>query len=79
MIQTKLLADGVMEIRLIGDDGQLDAIVELTRPTHHALFVAHLLDFQAEVAASEASPLPEGGRLIQFPLHRRVQQAHGAA
>lgn len=78
MIRTKMLADGVMEIRLIGDDGELDAIVELTRPTHHALLVAHLLDFQAEVAASEACPLPGGGRTIPFPLHR-LQQVHGAA
>jgi hypothetical protein len=73
MVQTKMLADGVMEIRLVGDDGELEAIVELTKPTHHARLVAHLLDFQAEVVAAETSPLPGGGRLIPFPSVR-IQQ-----
>lgn len=71
-VERKLLADGVMEIRLVGADGELDAIVELTRPTHHAVYVAHLLAAQAEITASEASPR-RAGRVLEFP--RRVAQA----
>lgn len=66
MVERKWLADGVMEIRLIGEDGQLDAIVELTRPTHHAVYVAYLEAAQAAVIARESSP-PRGGRVLEFP------------
>lgn len=43
-----MLADGVMEIRLIGEDGQLDFVGELSRPAYHALLIAKLLDWQSE-------------------------------
>jgi hypothetical protein len=70
MIRRKMLADGVMEIRLIGDDGKLDAIVELTRPTHHALLIAHLLAFQDEVSAEDTLSEPSQCRVLEFPAAR---------
>jgi hypothetical protein len=73
MIRRKMLADGVMEIRLIGDDGELDAIVELTRPTSHALLIAHLLAFQDEVRAEEACS-PSECRVLPF-LPRKAASA----
>jgi hypothetical protein len=57
MIRRKMLADGVMEIRLIGDDGELEAIVELTRPADHSLLIAHLLDWQEEARRAAAAPV----------------------
>lgn len=68
MVERKWLADGVMEIRLIGDDGELDAIVELTRPTHHAVYAAHLLAAQREIADRQAAP--QSGHVIRFPVER---------
>lgn len=65
MIRTKLLADGVMEIRLTGEDGELDAIVEVTRPADHALLIGHLLDWQEEARAAAASPVQ--CRVLEFP------------
>lgn len=65
MIRTKLLADGVMEIRLIGMDGELDAIVEVTRPSCHGLLIAHLLQWQDECAEAEI-PSQGGGQLLEF-------------
>lgn len=73
MIRRKMLADGAMEIRLIGDDGELEAILELTKPTHHALFAAHLLDAQAEIRDREAGE-PVDCQVIAFPMER-VQSA----
>lgn len=70
-VERKWLADGVMEIRLIGEDGQLDGIMELTRPTDHAVYVAHLVAAQAELA-SRQDAAPESGRVLAFP-HRAVQ------
>lgn len=75
-VKRKMLADGVMELRLIGDDGELDFIGELTRPTYHALLVAHLLEFQSEVAALEASPLYEC-RVLEFPV--RIEEMAAAS
>lgn len=66
MIQEKLLADGWLEIRVNGVNGKLKSVHELS-PTYHALFVAHLLEFEAEVADLEASPLHEC-RVLAFPI-----------
>lgn len=66
MIQTKRLADGVMEIRVIGDDGELDAIVEVTRPSCHGLLISHLCQWQDEVRQIE-SRAPSEGQLLEFP------------
>jgi hypothetical protein len=68
MIERKWLADGVMEIRLIGDDGELDGIMELTRPTEHAVYAAHLLAAQREIAARRGAP--QSGRVLRFPAAR---------
>jgi hypothetical protein len=68
MIRRKMLADGVMEIRLIGDDGELDAIVELTRPADHSLLIAHLLDWQDE--ARRVAAVPVQCRVLPFPTER---------
>lgn len=67
-VERRWLADGVMEIRLVGDDGELDAIVELTRPTEHAVYAACLLAVQREIAERQAAP--QAGRLIRFPVER---------
>jgi hypothetical protein len=66
MIRTRVLADGVMEIRLVGDDGNLDAIVELTRPAYHGLLVAYLLRWQDECQQLESEP-PACEAVIRFP------------
>ena len=68
------LADGVMEIRLIGDDGQLDAILELTRPSHHALYAGHLLAAQDEIRDLESSPQP-ACVVLEFPTDRAARSA----
>ena len=73
MIRTKMLADGVMEIRLIGDDGKLDAVVELTRPSDHSLLIAHLLDWQDECRERAAAFAHVEPRVLPFPV--RVQKA----
>jgi hypothetical protein len=65
MIERKWLADGVMELRLIGDD---DGIMELTRPTEHAVYAAHLLAAQREIAARRGAP--QSGRVLRFPAAR---------
>lgn len=75
MIQEKLLADGWLEIRLSAPDGTIKSVHELS-PTYHALFVAHLLEFEAEVAALEASPLHEP-RVLEFP--RRESEVAASA
>lgn len=67
-VQTKLLGDGV-EIRLIGEDGQIDAVVEVTRPAYHGLLVSYLLRWQRECALLESAP-PSCERVIQFPTRR---------
>jgi hypothetical protein len=79
MIRTKMLADGVMEIRLIGDDGELDAIVELTRPTFHSLYVAHLLVAQDEIREAESSALVGCGVVLAFPQRDRSESAAASA
>jgi hypothetical protein len=66
MIRTKMLSDGVMEIRLVGADGDLDAIVELTRPAYHGLLVAYLLRWQDDCARLEALP-PTCAAVVPFP------------
>lgn len=75
MVERKWLADGVMEIRLVGDDGELDAIVELTRPTYHALWISYLEQAQEDVAALEVSPT-SSGRVLPF---RRSSAAERSA
>ena len=67
-VDRKWLADGVMEIRLIGEDGELDGIMELTRPTEHAVYAAYLLLAQREIAARQTAP--QSGQMIRFPLER---------
>lgn len=67
MVRTRLLADGVMEIRLIGDDGQLDAIVEVTRPAYHGLLVDYLARWQRECREIEGSSQHAGSSVLQFP------------
>lgn len=69
MITTKLLADGVTEIRLTGDDGELDAIVEVTRPAYHASLSAYLVKWQRECADLESAP-PSDCRVLPFPPKR---------
>ena len=68
MVTRKMLADGVMEIRLVGDDGELEAIVELTRPADHSGLIAHLLDWQEEARRAAASPVR--CRVLAFPQER---------
>lgn len=72
-VERKWLADGVMEIRVIGDDGELDAIVELTRPSEHAVYAAHLLAAQREIADRQAAP--QSGQVIRFPVERVLASA----
>lgn len=64
-VQEKKLADGLLEIRATHPDGSFHSVHEL-KPCYHALFVAHLLEFEAEVAALEASALHEC-RVLTFP------------
>lgn len=65
-VERKILADGWMEMRVLNDTtGELEGIMELT-PTYHAVYRAHLLAAQAEVAALESSA-PRGGRVLRFP------------
>jgi hypothetical protein len=68
-VERKWLADGVMEIRLIGDDGELDAVVELTRPAYHVGLVARLLSWQDECRELDAAP-PGSVEVLAFPVHR---------
>lgn len=73
MILRKMLADGVMEIRLIGDDGELEVVVELTRPADHSLLIAHLLDWQEEARVAAASPVQ--CRVLEFRSQSRSLSA----
>lgn len=73
MLRRRMLADGVMEIRLIGDDGELDAIVELTRPADHSLLIAHLLDWQEE--ARRVAVAPAQCRVLPFPTDRTRERS----
>lgn len=54
MIRVRLLADGVTEIRLVDDDGAVEAIVELTRPAYHALLISYLMRWQEDCRRLEA-------------------------
>jgi hypothetical protein len=65
MIERKLLADGWMEIRLLDDNGELEAIMEL-KPTHHGAYAEALLRTQAEIRDRETGP-PCACRVIAFP------------
>lgn len=67
-VQEKILADGWMEVQLTDATGKLEAILELS-PTHHAVYVSHLLAAQAEVAAAESVPRT-APRVLEFPLDR---------
>lgn len=72
-VERQATADGGLRIVLTSaEDGEVDAILVLPRPTYHVVYRAHLEAAQAEVRALESGPR-EDTPVLPFRRPERVR------
>ncbi len=68
-ILTRRLPNGNLEITATADDGAVELIVTVKRPTYHGLLIAHLMNWQDDARELDSGPRP-WVEPIRFPTER---------